>query len=276
MVIRHGQRGGARRFWKQWQTWVCLMMLAALGVVGVWSASQDTLVTAKPSYHLTNWLYLGVASIFATCTLLIGWEIRGYWSGVLVDPKKMRMSLARLQTILWTVLVVASFITALMINLAKKNALNSSAIDALDIAIPGELLVAMGISVGTLVGTKVVLNQKETEHGTMTSASPPDEVTATGIVVSAVPRGAVYRADRPQWRDLFQGDTAESKDTVDLGKVQMFYVTVALLIGYGLVVADLFASVPPMGITSLPALNEGFIALLAISHAGYLTAKATS
>jgi hypothetical protein len=266
-----------RRSWwqKHWQALLCLVMIVALGLVGLWSGSTDTLVTADPSYHLTDWLYLGVAAIFIFVTLLVGWEIKGYWSGVLIDPKKQRMSLARIQTILWTVLIVASYYTAVLINLAKTNESNASAIDALDIAIPGELLVAMGISVGSLVGSKVVLNYKANEHGTVAEVPEPS-VSPQGMVESAVPPGAVYRGDRPQWRDLFQGDTVESKDSVDLGKLQMFYVTIALLIGYGLVVADVFASVPAAGITTLPALNAGFIALLAISHAGYLTAKATS
>jgi hypothetical protein len=251
-------------------------VIAAFVVAGVWAASQDTLVTAKPSQHLTAWLYLGIASAIAVFTLLVGWTIRGHWSGALVDPKRQRMSLSRLQMLLWSALVLASYMTAVMINLAHRNAANTTAIDALAVAIPGELLVAMGLSVGSLVGARVVLNRKETEHGTVTSALPPDTITDTGAVEPTAPRSAVFRARGPRWLDLFEGDTAESRDAVDVGKLQMFFITIALVLGYGLVVADLFASSPATGISSLPALNDGFVALLAISHAGYLTAKVTS
>jgi hypothetical protein len=251
-------------------------LIVALVVAGVWAGSRDTLVTAKPSDHLTNWLYLGVASVIAVFTLVVGRTIQGHWSGALVDPKRQRMSLSRLQMLLWFVLVLASYITAVMINLAQRNAANTTAIDALAVAIPGELLVAMGLSLGSLVGARVVLNNKESVHGAVTAAAPPDAIASNGVVQAAVRRSAVFRAERPRWRDLFAGDTAESRDTVDVGKVQMFFITVALVVGYGLVVADLFASVPVAGISTLPALNDGFVALLAISHAGYLTAKVTS
>ncbi len=250
----------------KWQSWVCLILIIGLFACGVWAASSDTLVTSKPSYHLTNWLFLFVTATLAASALLVGWTVRGIWSGVLIDPKRLRMSLSRLQLILWTVLVLSAYITAVMINLAQKNRTGAGAIDALNVAIPGELLVVMGLTVGTAVTTKIVLNQKDVNHGISTEAEPRGP-------------GAVYQAERPQWRDLFEGDTEGSKDTVDIGKFQMFYITVALLIGYGLVVADMFATVPgtsTLPITSLPALNEGFIALLAISHAGYVTTKVTS
>jgi hypothetical protein len=83
------------------------------------------------------------------------------------------------------------------------------------------------------------------------------------------------RAQTPQWRDLFQGDTVRSGRELDFGKVQLFFITTALLIGYGLVTADSFANVSATGIQTLPVFNEAFLILLGISHAGYLTNKLT-
>ena len=57
--------------------------------------------------------------------------------------------------------------------------------------------------------------------------------------------------------------------------MQLFYITAALLIGYALVVADSFASAPATGIQTLPVFYQAFLILLGISHAGYLTNKAT-
>lgn len=259
-------RKGRGPLWKQWPPYAVLLILAAIAAAGAWAASSDTLVTAKPSYHLTSWLYLGLAVTFAVLFLLIGWEVTGRWSGVLVDPRKNRMSLSQLQVLVWTVLFAASWAAAVFINFAQNNANNNTAIDALDVAVPGELLVLMGITVTGLLGSKLVLNQKAEEHGTAhegQTAAPPAR------------HRALLRATRPQWRDLFQGDTVQAAGQLDVGKVQLFYITVVLWIGYGLVVADSFATVPAAGMTTLPVFNEAFLVLLGISHAGYLTTKLT-
>ena len=64
---------------------------------------------------------------------------------------------------------------------------------------------------------------------------------------------------------------------LDLGKIQLFYVTVALVLGYGIAVANLFTGVDVQGgVTALPEIDQAFVALLAISHVGYLTTKAAS
>lgn len=255
-------------FWRHWPPYAGLAIGAAIVLVGIWSASSDGLVTAKPSYHLTNWLYLGLAASFAALFLIVGKEVTGYWSGVLVDPTKNRMSLSQLQVFAWTVLFISSWSTAVFINFSKDNANNDNAIDPLGVAVPGELLVLMGITATGLVGTKLVLNQKADANGLM----PEEDVPANAAPVGQL-RHAVMNAQRPQWRDLFQGDTVNAAGHLDLGKVQLFYITFTLLIGYGLVVADSFANIPATGITTLPTFNEAFLVLLGISHAGYLTNK---
>lgn len=253
--------------WKQWPPYAGLAIGGAIVLVGIWSASSDDLVTAKPSYHLTNWLYLGLAASFAALFLIVGKELTGYWSGVLVDPTKNRMSLSQLQMFLWTVLFISSWSTAAFINFSKNNTSNDNAIDPLGVAVPGELLVLMGITATGLVGTKLVLNQKANANGLISEGAP-------GVAAPVGPqRHAVLQAQRPQWRDLFQGDTVHAAGHLDFGKVQLFYITFTLLIGYGLVTADSFANIPAAGITTLPAFNEAFLVLLGISHAGYLTNK---
>jgi hypothetical protein len=49
------------------------------------------------------------------------------------------------------------------------------------------------------------------------------------------------------------------------------------VLGYGIAVANLFTGVDVhTAVTALPGIDEAFVALLAISHAGYLTTKAVS
>ena len=53
----------------------------------------------------------------------------------------------------------------------------------------------------------------------------------------------------------------------------MFLFTVVLVLAYGLAVADMFDKTQGT-FASLPAIDDGVVTLLAISHAGYLTRKA--
>ncbi|WP_426735351.1 hypothetical protein [Myxococcus faecalis] len=62
---------------------------------------------------------------------------------------------------------------------------------------------------------------------------------------------------------------------LDLAKVQMFYFTLIAAVSYFVSLATLLASSKPGSVSSLPALSQGFIALLAISHGGYLVSKTT-
>jgi hypothetical protein len=261
---------------KQWAPFAVLVLLLAILTAGVWSASSDSLVTSKESHHLTSWLYLGLTVAFGAGILIAGRELTSRWSGVLVDPAKNRMSLTQLQMFLWTVLFVSSWTTSVFINLSMNNANDNSAIDALGVAVPGEFIVLMGITATGLVGSKLVLNQKAAANGIKVEggADIAARAAAGGTVANPDPERRVLRAQRPQWRDLFQGDTVRSANELDFGKVQLFYITVTLLIGYGLVVADSFANVSAAGIQTLPVFNQAFLILLGISHAGYLTVKA--
>ena len=121
----------------------------------------------------------------------------------------------------------------------------------------------MGLSLGSAFINRLVLVKKADENSTATAATVDDSA-----------RKAVYVAERPEWRDLFRGDTVESRNLLDLGKVQLFLITSAVLIGYGTVVANAFVSRTPHGITELPVVSGTIVGLLAISHAGYLTNKA--
>jgi hypothetical protein len=74
---------------------------------------------------------------------------------------------------------------------------------------------------------------------------------------------------------MFEGDEVGNTAYLDLAKVQMFYFTVILGVAY---VATLVPSLArlrtdPASVGELPALSEGMVALLGISHAGFLASK---
>lgn len=73
--------------------------------------------------------------------------------------------------------------------------------------------------------------------------------------------------------DMFEGDELGDAAYVDISKVQMFLFTVVAVIYYEALVINTIMTVPPEKIISFPALSEGFLAILGISHAGYLSSK---
>jgi hypothetical protein len=229
---------------------------------------RDVRLGSNPPLPL--WIFLVIAALLLGFIVLVGWGITGIAAGALIDPKKGRMSLSRLQLVLWTVLIIAAFLTAFLVNIAK------DAASPLSVAIPGELLVAMGISITSLAGTGLVLNVKRNQP----SNGMPDDVKtmleARDIPVADDTTG-VIKLEKASFRDVFEGDTPESATYLDLGKIQMFYITIALVLGYGIAVGAVFSSFDGSAdITSLPSIDEAFVALLGISHAGYLTTKAAS
>ncbi len=57
-----------------------------------------------------------------------------------------------------------------------------------------------------------------------------------------------------------------------MGKLQLLLFTALLVVGYGFSIAHVLAQAN-LKITSLPAIDGGFLALLTISHAAYLGKK---
>jgi hypothetical protein len=232
--------------WRVWHTVASIGILAAIIGIAIWAGTSKTLVTDLHG-RLPVWTFLALFVLFALFAVLVGWGIAGEVGGVLIDPMKgRRMSLSRLQMLLWTFLVLAAYLDAFLVNISAGRP------HPLDVSIPGELLLAMGISVTSLAGARIVLSVKQSNDS-----------------------AAVYKGRLARWRDLFEGDTAQTAHALDLGKIQMFYITIALVLGYGIALATGFADVTG-GIGSLPALDQAFVVLLAISHAGYLTTKAAS
>jgi hypothetical protein len=95
------------------------------------------------------------------------------------------------------------------------------------------------------------------------------------IRTSSHPQGALVAYEKPadaSVSDLFKGDEVISAAYLDLGKVQVFFFTLIVVFAYGAAVGAMFYGA--QAVSSLPDLSTGMVALLGISHAGYLTAKA--
>lgn len=223
-----------------------------------------------------KWVWVTMMVLLAAFILVAGHGITGYWFGALIDAQN-KMSLSRFQMILWTILIMSAYLTAVLINIQL-----GSSKEATDIALDPSLWALMGISTASLVGSPLLKSKKKAEPSA--TLSPPldteeertlkllkdqgvDEVVIEGQIVSNL------SPDKASWGDLFKGEDVSTAGHLDLAKVQMFYFTVITLIAYGVVLGATFDKVS-RPITDFPELSAGILTLLGISHAGYLTSKA--
>jgi hypothetical protein len=96
------------------------------------------------------------------------------------------------------------------------------------------------------------------------------QVSNQGLVVT---RTDIQQA---RWTDLFTGEETGNAAHMDLSRVQMFFFTLVTLITYGVALGGMFKApgVQTSGIGAFPELSQGLLALIGISHTGYLASKA--
>lgn len=244
-----------RQAWRE-ETWrqvggtvffVAILALVAANVAGPAWFTADT---------APGLLFLAQALIFLVAAMAAGVAIKGHPLGVAID-KRNRLSLSKLQMLLWTAIVIPALATLVAYRVA-----HGLGMEAADIVIPTEVLAAMGIAAGSLAASPAVLSLKPEEGDQRVAVRPLTE--------------------RVRLVDLIRGDEEGNKDAIDLSKLQQFAVTLLLIGVYAGVVYSSFASIvwvrraltDPLPLRELPALGVGFVQLMAISHAGYLLYKA--
>lgn len=246
--------------WRWWHSVSLLVIFVGVLLIGLLAPAGMRL-----------WAWLATLFLLTIFVLLAGHGVTGMWRGVLIDDRN-KISLSRLQMVVWTMIVLSAILTATLSNVSSAQA------DPLALAIPPELWLLMGISTTSLVGSPLIRTNKENKP------DAPRETAATfnlmfsqGRKVSSMDtRGTIIVNDSPRmasWSDLFQGEETGNGAQMDLGKVQMFYFSAILVLAYAAAVGTLFAT-DMAAIGSLPVLDNSMIALLGISHAGYLSSKA--
>lgn len=132
---------------------------------------------------------------------------------------------------------------------AEEDVSLSLATTPLSVVIPSEVWLLLGISTTSLVASPLIKSQRRKRIVSNTSMS------------------------EAKFSDLFKGEQASDYLQLDLAKVQMFYFTLIVVVAYIIAVASMLIRSQNY-ISSLPTLDGGVIALLGVSHAGYLTNKA--
>lgn len=84
--------------------------------------------------------------------------------------------------------------------------------------------------------------------------------------------------DQAEWSDLLRGEMVSNYRVADPAKMQMFFLTIILVFTYGVMIWGLLNAEPTWqsaATVELPAFSDSMVALLGISHAGYLLVKQT-
>jgi hypothetical protein len=227
-------------------------------------------------------VWLGTLLLLIAFVLVVGkWRTHNFL-GVLISNRNL-MSLSRFQMVAWTIVVLSGFVVLAMIRIRFGIA------DPLKFDVDKSLYAAMGISLASLVGTPFLLNQKKDDDPSR------EAVLKTAIAtddknVDTNRQGTLYANPSPddaRFSDVFEGDEVGNTAYVDVAKLQMFVLTIVLVVAYGASlwqrfwdIADI-AKTLPLGkgglpatlVGGLPVLSSTQVALLLISHAGYLTSK---
>ena len=217
-----------------------------------------------------NWVFtaLGLLGFM----LVLGLRICGRPVGILINERNL-MSLSRFQTVAWTLIVLSAYMTAALSNIA------AGAPDPLVVQIDWRLWALLGISTTSLVGgplilsTKTIKNPADAEAVTQKAASelkqPVEEVRENR-------EGTLYANPSPadaRFSDMFEGEEINNTAYIDMAKVQMFFFTLVAAVSYVVLLFHMFATTYPIKIAAFPLLPDGLIAILGISHAGYLSSK---
>jgi len=240
---------------------------SAIVVVGLAVAAFAANVYGPSGRLSTRGGWIATILILIAGIAVIGATVNGRPAGVLIDNRN-RVSLSKFQATLWTVLIISALVAGVGMNF------NDHQLSPLEIQIPDELLVAMGISAASLVGTPMLLSLKTD------GVSPAPAVARTADklnldVTEVKQQGRVFaRTDAADasWADMFRGDETSNAGDADLSKVQQFFISLLLVAVYGAAVWKLFGEPGP--VSSLPPLSEKFVWLMGISHASYLAYKA--
>jgi len=222
------------------------------------------------------------AWLISMLLLIVFIAVLGLWIvrdplGILISNRNV-MSMSRLQTAIWTVIVVPAFMTLVFYRIRNGVA------NPLSVSIPTELWAAMGISLASLVGTPLILGSKSDQSPSDIALKNTGNALGKSVDdIADQALGTVFSNPGPKnarVSDMFQGDEVGNKATVDLAKVQMFAFTVSLILAYGAGTWSLLSSLAgasgdnlAKSSAGLPALTKDSVYLLLISH---LTSKAVN
>ena len=166
--------------------------------------------------------------------------------GILVD-NRLRYSLSQLQLVIWTI-VILSFLSGLFIT-----RLIGGVESPLNIKIPNEVLIIMGISIGSAVSAGAIKASKDIKN-----VSEIKDLNGT-----------------PKFTQLFFVEEGSGPpNIIDVTRFQNFWITLIVVVAYVFTVITYIDKAGGLGSEFLlPSFDGTVLTLLGISHAGYLANK---
>ena len=194
------------------------------------------------------WFYVGWGVSGVALLLLAGWvgkaSPQGEILGILIDTRG-RYSLTHLQIVLWTIVILSSFLGVLV----------AHGWDAASISFPPELLGLMGISAGSAVCATGVKGAKD--------ASGSAKIARQGAKFPE-PDGTTRIISKSLAQIWLEEEGSEADKVVSITKFQNFIFTLVILVVY-------ISIASKSG--GLPQLPDNVVWLIGISHAGYVGGK---
>ncbi|MDF2814592.1 MAG: putative rane protein [Paenibacillus sp.] len=245
-----------------------------------------------------GFIWLANIAIMTIALFLLSYFIQGRALGVLINEQNY-MSLSRFQTVIWTLLLLSAYGTATVLRAI------SGIPDAMDIEMDWHLWALLGISVTSLVGSPLIkstkavkplssdsaktivdnhVNTLKTDMGSESDAQEGESMVdleqSANVVRKEISGQGVLAVKEhsglASFMDLFRGEESANCQYLDLAKVQMFFFTIVSSFAYAVALFHMFATSSAADMTAFPVVSDGLVAILGISHAGYLTSKAFS
>jgi hypothetical protein len=213
---------------------------------------------------------LGVAGL----AIALGLGTKGRVDGIWIDERN-RVSLARAQVTLWTIVVLGGFATIALFNVGLGGPVAFP-------VIPGSIAAALGIAFASPMISALILNTKGLADVTTVGGSARDtkDFSDRGAFLAAPLSGLETRVDPTQASiaDVFMGEKTSDAGDVDISRLQNVVLTVTLVLGYFAMLTEQLRAISPdsilSGLASLPDPGAAFTAVLLVSHATYLGTKA--
>src|ERR1700704_5669915 len=123
---------------------IVLILIPIVMGIGAWSLAPP-------------WNFVAVMFLMLLFVVVLGVRISGRPAGILVNERNL-MSLTRFQLVMWTILILAAFMTA-----AIGRIHGGGFVDALAISLDPKLWALLGVSTASLVGSPLLQSSKTSQ-----------------------------------------------------------------------------------------------------------------
>ncbi|WP_316189802.1 hypothetical protein [Bradyrhizobium sp. SZCCHNS1054] len=213
----------------------------------------------------------------AGLAVALGLGTKGRIVGIWIDERN-RVSLARAQVTLWTIVALGGFATVALYNIGLDAAVKFP-------RIPGSIMAALGIAFGSPILSALILDKQQQSTVLQSivrvgrTSSNATDFRDREVDTDDDPK--LEKRDLPSdasLADVFVGEHVADCGQVDISRLQNVILTVTLVLGYFAMLLEQAGGILPesvlAGLPHLPDPDATFTSVLLVSHATYLGTKA--